>query len=190
MRLIQYIALGLIIIFSPSGLSQTLRGLFVNEGHIPNVTVPFEVSSSNEVHIKHIVFDRNEASCKTLLDPHSPEIFHVRCAEEGTVQMRVFFLESGVLKAIYSSNIDFQYPSGGTTVDPNPPSDPDIQAGKTYFDVWCLKCHSGASLSGRTSTQIKSALTLPVMVNEFNAQNKTFSDAEINAISSYLRSLK
>lgn len=190
MNLMRFVILGFILVFSQTGLGQTLNSLFVSDGHIPRVSVPYEVNSSNEVYVKHVVFDRNDASCKTLLDPHSPEIFHVRCAKEGNVQFRVFFLEGGVLKAIYSPNITFKFPSGGTTVDPNPPSDPDIQVGKTYFDVWCLKCHSAASMKGRTPAQIKNALTLPVMASEFSAQSKVFNDTEINAISSYLRSLR
>ena len=187
------VVLSLLFITGFAAKAQSVAPLFPVDAYLTNVAVPFEVKGTQASDIVKIVSlspVANTGSCKSLIDPYRPQIFHVRCTKGGSVIYKVAYQRNGVLEAMTLPSISVTAPTGNViNPDPgpeDPTEDPDIARGRTLADSYCVGCHhTHQQLRGRTATQITNA------INKFAEMGhlKSLTTTQRNQISKFLRSL-
>lgn len=185
----KYIFLLTLLLISSGVWGQTLKSLFPAEGHSPKVLIPFQVSGTGNIQLQQIVFDNNQAQCKSMNDFYVPNIFHIKCQNSGGMKLSVLFREDGVLKILSTSLLTIKNPQAGTIVIPEG-EDPMVTQGRVLHANNCSGCHG--EKAARSALQITNAIK---DVNEMKTMcpntsrpkcSPVLTPAQINAIAVYL----
>jgi hypothetical protein len=175
-----------VCLFPVLSFGQSLSSLFPTSAHITNISVPFEVTSSTAVELVKVDFVSNQAQCKSLVDPHFKQVFHIRCKAAGSVVFKATYIRNGRVEAVTSPSLAFTAPAGGVISDPGVGgTDPSIAQGQALFSTNCMACHSPTSLRGSSASRIQSNINSVSQMSFL----RSMSAEDVSKIAAFLGSL-
>lgn len=178
--------------FSSGAFAQApcVRQMYDADSLIPNVLLPFEVNGGGSVTAVSVT-SQPKVDCRAMLDPFLSNHFLIKCATPTQAQIAVTVIKTSQPYIINYGPLIIAYPSGlGVSTTP-PPTDPDWQAGKQLFSVYCISCHTAnsSSASGASAATIDFALkNVTAMKNDASLSAHTLTTSEKEKLAIYLQS--
>jgi hypothetical protein len=167
-----------------------VEALFNTKSRMPGTLIPFRVTGDVMLTGSLISVEatsNNGVDCRAMIDPFINTNFHVKCADETMVSIKIRATAGGEFYEATMAALEIKYPVSGVVTVSRTPVDPDIRAGKQLFGVFCVSCHSNPlDKKGKTALQISAAIDTKDKMKPLKAQ---VSAADLDKIAKYLGSL-